>query len=447
MVPHLALVNFLLSMAEAPGCRAEDTLVSVTTPSFDIFGLELYLPLLQGARVVIAGRDTTQDADLLGALLEKEKATLMQATPATWRLLLESGWTGKADLKVLCGGEALPVELAKRLNLCVAELWNVYGPTETTIWSSTIRVDKERESLGGESVVTLGQPIANTTLYVVDAEGELSPPGVPGELRIGGAGVAVGYWGRPDLTAERFLPDPFAATPGARLYRTGDLVRRRHDFEFEYLGRLDFQVKIRGFRIELGEIESVLASHPEVAEAVVVAKSSAGGGQRLLAYFVPRASVGTAELEAHCAAALPDYMVPTAFVSLPSLPLTPNAKVDRKALPEPMAETDEDHYEAPREGMESLLANAWQAALKVERVGRQDSFFGLGGDSILVIPVITRLRKAGLVISAKDFFMHPRLADLASRITPLEPAPIANLPAVDIELDDEELADILRELS
>ncbi len=267
-VPHRALVNFLASMRREPGFTADDVIVAVTTLSFDIAGLELFLPLVSGGRVVVAPSETVADGRALAALLKDSGATVMQATPATWRLLLESGWEGDPGLRALCGGEALPRDLAERLLGKVGALWNVYGPTETTIWSTAGRVR------GGEGAVPLGGPLANTQIHLLDRGGQPVPVGVPGELFIGGDGVARGYLGRPALTAERFVPDPFAAAPGARLYRTGDLVRRRADGALEFLGRTDHQVKIRGFRIELGEIEAVLAACPGVAQAVV------GGARR-----------------------------------------------------------------------------------------------------------------------------------------------------------------------
>jgi amino acid adenylation domain-containing protein len=448
MVAHRALVNFLLSMAVEPGCRDTDVLVSVTTPSFDIFGLELYLPLLCGGRVVIADRETVQDGSKLAALLDSERATMMQATPATWRLLLESGWSGRPGLKALCGGEALPAELARRLGAAVSELWNVYGPTETTIWSTTGQVDPATVGSGGEKAATLGRPIAGTRIYLADSRGQLAAPGVTGELLIGGDGVAAGYFGRPGLSAERFVPDPFSGLPGERLYRTGDLVRRRLDGQLEYLGRLDFQVKVRGFRIELGEIEAVLARHPAVAEAVVVARTSAAGAQSLVAYFVPRAgaAVETQELKAHCAAALPDYMVPVFFVQMEALPLTPNAKIDRRALPAPALEQARE-FEAPRGEAEEIVARVWREVLAVDQVSRQDGFFALGGDSILVISAVAKIRAAGLEVAVMDFFLQPDLAALALVARPVTTASPSTSPAVELEISEEDLASILDQIS
>ena len=305
-VSHRSLVNFLWAMLREPGLCASDTLVSVTTLSFDIAGLELYLPLVAGARLVIASRETAADGRALARMLRQSGATVMQATPATWRLLLEAGWEGSAGLRMLCGGEALSQGLAQRLVECGEELWNLYGPTETTIWSTLKRV-RSVEAASVEAItgadsgsavtgtasaesmtgaVSLGRPIANTRLYILDAHLRVVPVGVAGELYIAGDGLARGYLGRPELTAERFVPDPFDIDGGGRLYRTGDVARYRETGEVQYLGRADQQVKVRGHRIELGEVEGALSEHPLVSEAVVVAREEEGGDNRLVAYVV-----------------------------------------------------------------------------------------------------------------------------------------------------------------
>src|SRR6185295_900888 len=336
-ISHGALTNFLASMAEMPGIGAEDRLLAVTSLSFDIAGLELYLPLMVGGRVVLASREEAADGRRLQEMISESGITVLQATPATWRLLLESGWQGGEGLKALCGGEALSPVLAASLLERVGSLWNVYGPTETTVWSTV-------EEIRSEGPVSIGRPIANTEAYVLDGSGQPSPVGVPGELLLGGAGLARGYLARPELTAERFVPDPFGA-PGSRLYRTGDLARYRTDGTLECLGRIDHQVKVRGFRIELGEIETALGNHPEVAAAVVVAPEETTGERRLVAYVVPREGAGgeplTRDLRAAVRRSLPEHMVPTVWVQLAALPLTPNGKVDRRALPAPEAAAPE----------------------------------------------------------------------------------------------------------
>jgi len=281
-VPNRALVNFLTAMSERPGLGPDDVLVAVTTLSFDIAGLELWLPLVTGAHVMVASRAEASDPQRLIRLLDDAGATVMQATPATWRMLVEAGWKGRAGLTALCGGEALPVALADQLLDRGVDLWNLYGPTETTIWSTALHVT------GRGQAVTIGRPLPNTTLHILDPDLAPVPVGVAGELHIGGAGLARGYLGRPDLTAERFIAHPFDPTPGAFVYKTGDLARWRPDGEVEYLGRLDHQVKVRGFRVECGEVEAALEAHPAVRAAVVVARDDA-----LVAYVVPAATPAT----------------------------------------------------------------------------------------------------------------------------------------------------------
>ncbi len=396
-IPQRALVNFLLSMAREPGLEASDILLAVTTLSFDIAGLELLLPLIVGARVEIATRDEAADAELLKKRLAG--ATVMQATPATWRMLLDAGgegWEG-GDVKALCGGEALPSDLAAKLLPRVGSLWNMYGPTETTIWSATRRVVGEDVAVGGA--------IANTSLYVLDRRLEPVPVGIPGELCIGGEGLARGYLDAPDLTAERFVPDPFA---GGRMYRTGDLVRWLSDGRIEFLGRIDFQVKVRGFRIELGEVEAALASHPAVRQAVAGLR-----GDRLVAWVT---ADGEADLREHLKGRLPEYMIPSAFVKLEAFPLTPSGKVDRKALPEPEAATERS-YIAPRGPVEETIAGIWCELLGVPRVGSEDSFFAMGGHSLLATQLVSRLRRAfGVELPVRQLFETPTLAKLAELV-------------------------------
>jgi amino acid adenylation domain-containing protein len=327
-VPHGALSNFLHSMAREPGLDERDVLLAVTTLSFDIAGLELYLPLIVGARVVIAADPVVADGPALAALIEDSGATVMQATPATWRLLFASGWRGSDRLKALCGGEALPLDLARQLGEATAVAWNMYGPTETTIWSSCYRLEPG-------APVLIGRPIDNTRLYVLDEHGQPVPLGVSGELYIGGDGVTLGYHDRAELTAERFVADPFSSDESARLYRTGDCVRYRADGNIEYLHRLDDQVKVRGYRIELGEIEARLTGLPGIDQAVVAVQEHGDGDQRLVAYYVADAELEPAQIRNGLQQHLPAYMVPQHFMRLEAIPLTPNGKVDRKALPAP----------------------------------------------------------------------------------------------------------------
>ncbi|HKV06814.1 MAG TPA: amino acid adenylation domain-containing protein [Thermoanaerobaculia bacterium] len=428
-VPHGALANFLLAMRERPGLRTGETLLAVTSLSFDIAGLEIFLPLITGARVFLASREDARDGLLLQRRLAASGATALQATPATWRMLVESGWTGDRRLKALCGGEALPERLAAELEERAAEVWNLYGPTETTVWSSV-------ERLSGAGPVSIGRPIANTDLWVVDAQGSPVPAGVPGELWIGGTGLARGYLGRPDLTADRFLPDGLGGVPGARLYRTGDVARFRPDGRLEHLGRRDHQVKIRGFRIELGEIESALERHAAVSRAVVVAREEAGREAVLAAYVVPAApeagEPAPSALREHLRALLPESMVPGLWTFLPELPLTPNGKVDRRALPQGEAgrpaAAAAPPFLAPRGPIEELLAALWTKALGVERVGVQQSFFDLGGNSLRLVEVQAGLRRAlGREIPVVDLFRYPTIAALAAYLGGEEKTPPAAL--------------------
>jgi hypothetical protein len=310
-------------------------------------------------------------------------------------MLIEAGWRGGPGFRGLCGGEALPPDLAGSLLERCAELWNMYGPTETTVWSTCWRVERPEQG------IWIGRPIANTQVWVLDEQLRPCPVGVPGEVYIGGDGVALGYLDRPDLTAERFVPDPFAtATDGRRplLYRTGDLGRWRPNGMLECLGRTDFQVKVRGYRIELGEIESTLASHPAVAQAVVVARPGPGGEKQLVAYLIPRdgESPTGSELRKHARTKLPDYMVPPTYVTLEAFPLTPNGKVDRRALPEPQAVAPAEPdagFTPPATPTEVALAEVWQQLLNLGSVSASDNFFDLGGHSLLVMQAIAAMEK------------------------------------------------------
>jgi amino acid adenylation domain-containing protein len=411
-ITHRAVVNFLLSMREQPGLAAHDTLLAITTLSFDIAALELFLPLLVGAKLIVASRDTAADGAALAGTLSRARVTVMQATPITWRLLLAAGWQGKPDMKILCGGEALPLDLAQQLLPRAASLWNLYGPTETTIWSTCCQIEPANE------VISIGRPIANTQVYLLDPQLQPVPIGVPGELYIGGDGLARGYLNRPELTAERFIQHPFNDEAGARLYRTGDLARYRPDGTIEHLGRLDYQVKLRGFRIELGEIETVLARHPAVHQAVVVAREDVPGDKHLAAYVVARqgqtASVG--DLQGLVMRQLPAYMVPSAFVLLDAFPLTPNGKVDRRALPVPQRARPVIRKApvAPRTQLEKLVTGIWSQILGVEYIGIHDDFIALGGDSLMAMQVIARLRKVLQVqVPLARFFEAGTVAELA----------------------------------
>lgn len=406
-IPHGALTNFLRSMRRILGMTRDDALLAVTTLSFDIAGLELFLPLIIGARVELVGRDVAIDGARLAAKLVETAATVLQATPATWRLLLDGGWSGDPNLTMICGGEALPRPLADRLLHKGKVLWNLYGPTETTIWSSAARVE------AGSGSVSIGRPIDNTQMYVLDARLRPAPVGVTGELYIGGDGLARGYLGRPALTAERFVPDPFSKRPGDRLYRTGDLARWSPDGSLECLGRIDHQVKVRGFRIELGEIEAALVRHPGVAAAAVTTREDAAGEQALVGYVVTRPEIeaGPGELRRWLRESLPEHMVPAAFMTLDALPLTPNGKIDRRALPDPdeVQHGSGDQYVPPRGPVEEALVRIWVELLGRDRVGVLDDFFDLGGHSLFATQLLARVRDT--------FAVEPTLREFLDRAT------------------------------
>ncbi|MDB4947620.1 MAG: blmIV, partial [Gemmatimonadetes bacterium] len=410
-VSHRALWNLLGSMAAEPGLSARDTLLAVTTLTFDISLLELLLPLAVGARVVIAGAGVAADGEALAELIDREGATAMQATPSGWRVLVESGWAGSPSLRMLCGGEALPPDLAEELLARGGELWNVYGPTETTIWSALHRVGS------GSGGIPLGHPVANTEIHVLDAFLAPRPFGVPGEVYVGGHGLADGYLGRPALTAERFVPHPFAAGGGERLYRTGDLARRLADGSLEFLGRADSQVKLRGFRIELGEIEAVLQEHPQVREAAVVLQGAAGGPGEGLAAYVGGAEASGRELLSYLRERLPAYMVPASCTVLAALPRMSSGKVDRARLPAADAPVGAEGHVAPRTPMEEAVAVAWGEALGHARVSVHANFFELGGHSLLATRVMHRLRRElGVALPLHVLFEHPTVAGLAREV-------------------------------
>jgi amino acid adenylation domain-containing protein len=412
-VTHGALTNFLCAMRTLFGMTGGDTLLAVTTMSFDIAGLEIYLPLIQGARVELVGRDDAMDGVQLARRLRASGATYLQATPATWRLLLDAGWRGAPNLTMLCGGEALPRDLADRLLGKGAALWNLYGPTETTVWSAAAPVRP------GPGPVAMGGPIANTQFYVLDDRGRLVPVGVPGELHIGGDSVARGYWGQPELTAEKFVADPFRQDPGARLYKTGDLVRHRPDGTLEFLGRRDTQVKVRGFRIETAEVEHHVKQHPGVTDCVVIAREDRPGDRRLVAYLVAAPPVPDAEeLRRLLSAKLPSYMVPSAFVHLERLPLTPNGKVNRAALPAPArVEAGLSPAVPPRDETEAELALLWREALGEESVSVTEDFFDSGGDSLLAMSLLARVERTfGRKVSLARFFQAPTIEAVAASL-------------------------------
>jgi len=431
-IAHGNVVNFLNAMQQTVELTPQDVLLAVTTIAFDIAALEIFLPLMVGASVVVASREVVSDGVQLSALLANSQATVMQGTPATWRMLLGVGWQGNKQLKILCGGEALPSQLANQLLQQCHSLWNLYGPTETTIWSTVQQVEF------GDKLVSIGRPIANTQVYILDSHLQPTPIGVPGELYIGGAGVGRGYWHRPELTCERFISNPFTLHREQRLYKTGDLVRYRSDGKIEFLGRLDHQVKIRGFRIELGEIEAVLAKHPDVQQAAVIAKQDT-----LVAYIVAssKKTPPVNKLRNFLKEKLPEYMLPHVFMQLDTLPLTPNGKVDRLALPAPDTSrlNENNNLVAPRNPVEEMLASIWAEVLNLKQVSIHDNFFELGGHSLLATQLISRIRDTFQVeIGLRFLFEFPTLASFSDRLQtiqqtqlglPSQPLAVASRPA------------------
>jgi amino acid adenylation domain-containing protein len=426
-IENANLLNLLQSMRRRPGMKPGDRLLAVTTVAFDIAGLELLLPLLAGGTVVLADRDTVMAPDRLAAAIDEHRITHMQATPAAWRLLLDSGWPGSARLTALCGGEALDAALAARLRDRVAALWNLYGPTETTIWSAALQVGDAHLA---RTAVPIGEPIDNTELHVLDAYLQPVPLGIPGELFIGGLGLSRGYWRRPELSAEKFLdipvhgaPDRFGAT---RLYRSGDLVSRSRDGLLDFLGRNDHQVKLRGFRIETGEIEAVLMDEPRVAQAVVTLDRVQ---ERLVAYCrlsspcVPDLSVE--ELRRQISQRLPSYMIPAAFVFLEAFPLNTNGKIDRGRLPAPeTVRAKSETKRAPHGSAETVLFDIWRTVLRHDDVGVDDNFFDLGGDSVMAVQIAARARAAGLILAPSQLFEHQTIAGQARAAVAVPAGPV-----------------------
>lgn len=387
-ITHGNVVNFLSTMADKPGFTDADKLLAVTTLSFDIHVLELYLPLTTGGEVHVASRELTLDGHALADYIDSQDISVMQATPATWRLMLQSGWTGSPELKALIGGEALPADLLAPLLANVNQLWNMYGPTETTVWSTCCQITDSSAS------ISIGQAIGNTTLYVVDEFGQQTPIGIPGELCIGGLGVTKGYLHLPDMTQDKFVNNPFA-NDGSRMYRTGDLVSFREDGHLYYHHRLDNQVKVRGFRIELGEIESVISDYPGVTQVVVIVREDTPGDARLVAYVVPEAqtNLDLDTLKEHAKQHLPHYMMPSHTVVLSALPQTPNGKIDRKALPKPLVHTSDKKLDAsaPKTEAETFIFSAWSELVGTSDIYLDDNFFEIGGHSLLAVQFITKV--------------------------------------------------------
>mgnify|MGYP001005791809 CR=1 FL=1 len=407
-IPHRAAVNFLRSMQAEPGLKTEDRLLAVTTLSFDISLLEIFLPLLSGASLVIASAEDVKDGRRLAKLLETEDISVMQATPATWQMLLDSGWEGRSELRILCGGEALTRKLANTLVNSAAEVWNLYGPTETTVWSTVERI------VESESAITIGRPIANTQIYILDEHQRPVPAGFTGELWIGGDGLARGYRHQPELTAAAFREIELPLVGKQRLYRTGDLARWTRESRLECLGRVDFQVKLRGVRMELGDIETQMETVPGIRQAVVVKRDDLPTGEGLVGYYLGDA-LEAADIRQRLAATLPQSYLPAYFKRLDEFPLTPNRKIDRKRLPLPSVGTArEGERLAPRNAVEAKILEVFQRNFDAAEIGVTDNFFEMGGDSLLALRIIVELSEAfGQQIPVDAFLTHPSIEQLA----------------------------------
>lgn len=424
-ITHRNMVNFLTSMQRKPGITPADKVLAISTISFDIASLEIYLPLITGAQIFLATTETAKDGWLLLDIIRKENINLMQATPYTWRMILAAGWDEFLPLRIITGGEPLTKDLADKLLPLCSELWNQYGPTETTIYST-------QKLIRSADDITIGKPIDSTQVYILDEKLNMVPDGSEGEIFIGGDGVAKGYLNRADLTAERFVSDPFSAGAGAKLYRSGDLGRFTPDGEIACLGRIDHQVKVRGYRIELAEIEYALLKQDGVKEAVVSVRTDNPDDARLAAYIVLRndESVTGQEkirsLKQALNGLLPDYMVPDDYVFLDSIPSTPNGKIDRKALPKPAAVTIKDHttYLAPRTDIEKQLAGLWEQLLGLQKISVTDNFFELGGHSLVAVQMMARIEKiTSKRLPIATLLEYPTIEGLALRLNIEEGAP------------------------
>jgi amino acid adenylation domain-containing protein len=404
---HRGLTNLLRAVQERLNCGAQDEFLSVTTPGFDIAALEIFLPLMLGARVTFARRADVSDPMRLRDRIAETRPTVMQATPTMWRALLDAGWEGYPELVLLSGGEVLSEELADRLRPNGSALWNMYGPTETTIWSSMSKVEAK------DGPASIGRPVANTRFHVLDEHMEPVPVGVAGELYVGGMGLARGYANAPARTADGFVPDPFGP-PGSRLYRTGDRARYRASGEVEYLGRTDRQVKLRGHRIEPGEVEAVLEMHARVHEAAVVVRG-AGEASRLVGFTTGHAN--GEELRRWLRERLPDYMVPAQLVQVAELPRTESGKLDRGALPEVRRLSPTLTHVAPRTGVEAALVELWEELLEIEGVGIHDDFFEVGGHSLLATQLAWRIREVfDVEVPLRTLFENATIASQAEYV-------------------------------
>ena len=436
MVEHGSVVNRLVWMQKVYGLNRDDAVLQKTPLSFDVSVWELFCPLMCGMRLVVARPEGHRDPGYLSETIERERITTLHFVPSMLQAFVEVGeWRESTSLaRVVCSGEALSGKLVRSYyeRASRGELHNLYGPTEAAVDVTAWSCDGDKEG----TTVPIGRPMANVGIYILDKHGEAVPIGVAGEIYIGGVQVGRGYMKRAEMTGERFVPDEFSGEEGGRTYRTGDLGRWKRDGTIEFLGRIDHQVKIRGYRIELGEIEARLIEHEAVQEAVVIDREDTTGDKRLVAYYTGAETngdgndgIGGEELRRHVTGKLPEYMVPAAYVRLEKMPLTPNGKLDRKALPAPEGDVyGARGYEEPIGKIEKTVAEIWSEVLKVERVGRHDNFFELGAHSLLVIRVVSRLRKAlNVDVTIRDVFEHPVLADQAAEVQKATPATLPQI--------------------
>ncbi|MCK4608414.1 MAG: amino acid adenylation domain-containing protein, partial [Gammaproteobacteria bacterium] len=413
LIEHKSLINFLYSMQDVFKLDCRDRMLALTPFTFDISGLELYLPLITGACCIISDKKTSSDANRINQMIMDHKISIMQATPATWQMLIDDDWKNSTNIKVLCGGEALSKDLANRLFNLGSPIWNLYGPTETTIWSALYKLKSCPDDV---SVTPIGKPIANTQVYILNKYLQPLPIGVPGELYIGGVGLARGYLNRPELTKEKFIKSPFSKEKGSRLYKTGDLVRWMPDGNIEFLGRIDDQVKIRGFRIELDEVNKQLSQIAGVTNSVVLAKDDAGSNKYLAAYLVyqDKSKHDIASIRQQLQQFLPDYMIPEQFFVLDRLPVTPNGKVDRQALLALQQAETESIEPATDSKLEEKIAKVMAELLSTDKVDVSQNFFEMGMHSFLIVQACSRLN-AELATNLKpvDLFTYPTIRSIS----------------------------------
>jgi len=416
-VKHSGLLNLLQSVKDSPGISENDVMLASTTISFDIAELEIFLPLISGATMVMADAETVKDGRSLLDIAKSELITIMQGTPFMWHTMLEAGWTEALPITIFCGGEAMPKELAEKLLTRCKILWNMYGPTETTIYSIIKKISPKDE------VITIGKPVLNTQVYLLDEGMNKVVAGEVGEIYIAGAGVAKGYVNKPELTDEKFIADPFSALAGQKMYKTGDLGKVLDNGDIQCLGRTDHQIKIRGYRVETAEIEHQLKLQKNIKAALVILHKDALANMHLVAYVVPEGKFND-DINEHSKVwkdelknSLPAYMVPNVYVAIPTIPLMANGKIDRKALPEPVIEDVVNEFEAPQTELEILLAGIFLKNIAIKRIGVNDNFFDLGINSLVAVKIMIQVEKQfGKRLPLAALLKYPTIKQLALAI-------------------------------